>query len=65
MSSDVKVEGITVPCAGCSGKVTFATNTENPTLLHTMPYCERFESANTADDVIQYMKDCGAKMEVN
>ena len=61
------VETITLPCCACAGKVSFATpeTTENPTFFHTMPYCSRFDSTNTAMDVVQYMRDCNDALERN
>jgi hypothetical protein len=54
------VDGITLPCCACNGEVTFATNTERPTFLHTMPPCERFNSTDHPEQVVQYLRDCGA-----
>lgn len=55
------VETITLPCCACAGKVSFATpeTTDSPTFFHTMPMCKRFDDTNTADDVVQYLRDCG------
>lgn len=61
-------EGVTVPCCGCSGKVTFVVpkaNSDHPTLLHTMPYCKRFEETNTGDDIVKYVQDCRIALEGN
>lgn len=53
----------TLPCCGCSGEVTFVHPDAGPqpTLFHTMPYCERFDSIKTIDGYLEYFKDCGAK----
>ncbi len=64
-ASVVHQAGLTLPCVGCTGKVTFSVETERPTFFHTMPYCKRFDATNTADDLIVYMRDCGAKLKVN
>jgi hypothetical protein len=55
---------LTLPCCACSGEVTFVIpekDDDRPTFLHTLPPCARFHATNTADAIIQYMKDCGDK----
>lgn len=52
---------VTLPCCGCSGKVTFEvpkSPQDHPTFFHTMPPCERFDRTNTADGVVRYLRDC-------
>lgn len=52
----------TIRCCACRGYVTFQSPTDEPgdrpTFFHTIPYCKRFDETNTADGIIQYMRDC-------
>jgi len=53
---------ITVRCCACSGVVSFVvpkSDSDYPTMYHTMPYCGRFDSTNTADAIVTYLRDCG------
>ena len=61
------VECVELPCCACNGRVSFATpeTTKNPTLFHTIPYCERFETTDTAMQVVEYMRECREKSELN
>jgi hypothetical protein len=53
---------ITVHCCGCTGEVTFVvpkTDSDRPTMLHTVPCCARFNETNTSDDIVRYLRACG------
>jgi hypothetical protein len=54
------VEVVELACCACGGKVSFATpeTSERPLFFHTMPLCARFESTNTGDQVVAYMREC-------
>lgn len=58
--ADEIIQATTLPCCACAGKVSFTDpdTTQDVSFLHTMPYCVRFEETNTADDLVQYLKDC-------
>jgi len=61
-------ESITVRCCGCSGEVTFVipkTDSDRPTMFHTMPYCARFDETNTSQGIVKYLRDCGDARERN
>lgn len=59
------VETITLPCCACPGKVSFATpeTTTHPTFFHTIPYCTRFDSVNTGEAFVEYVRDCRLAQE--
>jgi len=57
---------IAVPCCACPGEVTFVvpkTDLDRPTMFHTVPYCARFNETNTADGIVQYLRDCAPQRE--
>jgi len=59
---------ITIRCCGCSGEVTFVvpkTDDDYPTMMHTVPMCGRFDETNTAEGIVQYMRDCSDARELN
>lgn len=61
MKSEKVSESLTLPCCGCDGTATFTPEGEHPTFFHSMPFCERFNSTNTADQLSIYMRECGDK----